>query len=252
MTSDLMHFSSFFYDYITNIQHFSMQQIIIKETSKTHFQSLFQKGQKMLKQLNSLKNENPDKIGIDFLINKYTTEIQESPERFKSSLESHYLLYLFSQLQLFLFKTINYLLLKRPINISEKIISIKTVLDNNKDWDVILEKKIENVILNLFFSGWKEIFDYIFSPLGLHHDITNQEIADLEEFSLLRNLYAHGDGTVTHIYLQKSRGKDIKYGDKIDIDDKYLEKSKRMIFIVLQKIDQKLIKSCPELIHKFQ
>ncbi len=252
MTSDLMHFSKFFLDYITNIQNFNWQQIIIQETSKTHLKSMPQKSQKIINQLKALKKENPDNEGLEFLIKKNEIEMIESPKRFKNSLESHHLLYLFSQLQLFLFKTINYIILKRPNIISEKKISIKFVLDNKYNWNVILEKKIEKVILNLFFKEWKEIFDYLFDPLGLQHGITNQEMVELEEFSLLRNLYAHGDGTVTYIYLQKSKRSDIKYGDKIDFDEKYLEESQRLIFKVLQKIDQKLIISCPELIYKFQ
>lgn len=159
-----------------------------------------------------------------------------------------HLLFLYSEFEQYLFSGIKSLILKYPDSLKEKTITIKQIIEKNKDFDLILQEKAEAVTEQLLRNDFVKFFELISEkPYGFKVELDQSVINELDEFKQLRNAYIHGDGTVSSIYLSKIKDSRLKLGDKIPLDFELIFKEPDLIFSVLSKFDKILLEKIPEL-----
>ncbi len=176
-------------------------------------------------------------------IHKHFTE-----ENLKGFLNRFHLLFLYSEFEQYLFSSIKSLILKYPDLLKEKTISIKQIIEWNKDFDLIIQEKAEAVTEQLLRDDFNKFFQILSEkPYGFKVELEQSIINELNEFKQLRNAYIHGDGTVSLIYLSKIKESRLKLGDKLSLDIELNFKNQNLLFSVLRKFDKILLEKIPEL-----
>jgi hypothetical protein len=138
-----------------------------------------------------------------------------------------------------------FLLLKNPVHLHEKMISVQDLYDLNFDGENVIEELIEKELHDKFYLPYSKIFIYASNKLGIKHKISKNRIIELEEVKLLRNQFVHADGKVNRVYLRKARKPealgvqgDLKIGDEIELSDIILEKVNKVVRTVLNQFDE--------------
>ena len=160
-------------------------------------------------------------------------------EQFYEIENANTLILLFSEFENYLFKCFKFIILKNPSIVGKQTITIKELIEKQGDisliieeiaeesalkkfnLDILLDDIIEKKIHNKFYKGYEEVFHYAEKILGVKYNISKDLIKLLNFFKQVRNIYAHGDGTITRIfmskiknYISKSTMENYKLGNK--------------------------------------
>ena len=127
------------------------------------------------------------------------------------------------------------------------MIKLESIIKNRNNIDNLIQGKIEKVVEQILRLSFTQMFEKINKKFGIDPNITENEFKDLTKLRQLRNLYAHGDGTITQAYLDKVPDSKLKLGNVKEIDLKEIYNLSQTVFIVLNKFDEKLISKFPEL-----
>ncbi len=169
-------------------------------------------------------------------------------ENLKSFLDRFHLLFLYSEFEQFLFSSVKSLILKYPNSLNEKTISIKQILERDKDFDLIIQEKAEAVTEQLLREDFNKFFQILSEkPYGFKVELEKNILNELNEFKQLRNAFIHGDGTVSLIYLSKIKNNNLKLREKLPLGIDLLFKKQNLLFSVLRKFDNTLLDKIPEL-----
>ncbi|MFX0066960.1 MAG: hypothetical protein ACFFC7_32915 [Candidatus Hermodarchaeota archaeon] len=171
----------------------------------------------------------------------------------KSSLKKYLLknrlISLFSEMELYLYRCFRYILLKYPEKMGEKTVKFKQLLfDSNLE--TLKEEIIEKELYNLFYENFKEIFDYAKKKLDIIHNLGNEVLARLQEFKLIRNAFVHGEGTVNYLFYSKTRNKNLKVGESIELTEELLVEAAKVVESCLIEFDKSFVKNFPELLYQ--
>ena len=113
---------------------------------------------------------------------------------------------------------------------------LKLLLKHQLNLNTIIQAKIDKIIEQKLRENYSIFFrKSIHEQLGLKHSLTENEINSLIEFKLLRDLYAHGDGTVTQIYLDKVPNSKVNLGDKLNLTLELIIESYTTVIKILNK-----------------
>ena len=158
--------------------------------------------------------------------------------------------YLYTEFEFYLFKCLKYIYTQKRMDIiEEKQVKIKLLLKHQLNLNTIIQAKIDKIIEQKLRENYSIFFrKSIHEQLGLKHSLTENEINSLIEFKLLRDLYAHGDGTVTQIYLDKVPNSKVNLGDKLNLTLELIIESYTTVIKILNKFDSALIEVYPDLI----
>lgn len=161
----------------------------------------------------------------------------------------NFILFLYSEFQNYLYKWLKYIYEKRPHLLDEKQISIKikSILDNTIDLKREVEYKIDRQIEQNLRKDFNDFFNFIHNKLGIHHNLTEEQILKLKEMEHIRHLFAHGDGTVNHIFLFYISDSEYKIGDKINITIEKSNEFWQKILEIIFSLDESFLISYPEL-----
>ena len=157
------------------------------------------------------------------------------------------LFFVYTELERYLFKSLKYILLKHPNKLKDKMIPLEWILPNDFSKEIIIEKKAEKIIHDLFFKEFGKIFEDIRKFFGIKHCISENEIDTLNEFRQLRNIYIHGDGRVNSTYLSKVKNSILSIGDVLPLNMDIIKSYTRKIIDILINFDEALLKQFPEL-----
>lgn len=177
------------------------------------------------------------------------------------------LILLFSEFENYLFKCFKYILLNNPSIMDNQTITIKELIEKQGDLsliieeiaeenairkfnlDILLDDIIEKKIHNKFYKDYEEVFHYAEKILGIKHNISKDLIKQLNFFKQIRNIYAHGDGTITRIFINKinnfkSKDEMDKYhlGNKFIVEDQDLRDVDDLFMWITSKFDNGLTK----------
>ena len=239
-------FLSSFFEVTT---HFIMLQLLSKESSKVKFKELKASHDETINRIIKAKQLNPSTSeGYNWLIRKYEIARDGTYLDFLEFQNQHYILFLYAQVERYFFQCFKHIMMIRyPDILKENTVSIGTILGRNKNFDVIIEEKVENIIIKLFYSDYKEVLKFAEKKLGIIHDFSEDDILELNKIRALRNLFAHGDGTVTWIYLDKVKDTKLKRGDKVTLTEEIKLNLERKINQLLIKFDQIFLKAYPNM-----
>lgn len=197
-------------------------------------------------------NENKDNLipietkDLKFLLK--ITEFMSSKNLYKF-LNRSLLLFIYSEIEQYFFNCFKYVIIKNsPAILSQKQISIKDIIKSKKNFDLIIEEKAERIIHDQFYKSFKEIFEFSNEFLGIKVDFQEEELKLIEEFRQLRNVYIHGNGKVSLIYLSKIPHSDKNLGESLDISKDIILDYMKPIRYLMEKIDKQLIYQFPEII----
>lgn len=158
------------------------------------------------------------------------------------------LLFLYTEIEQYFFGCFKYAIITNsPAILSKKQVSIKEIIKNNKNFDLIIEEKAERIIHDQFYKNFKEIFEFVYEFLGIKVNFQEEDLKLLEEFRQLRNTFIHGNGKVNLIYLSKIPHSNKKLGDKLDINIEIITDYMKPIREILEKFDEQLLNQFPEL-----
>lgn len=186
--------------------------------------------------------ENKD---LKFILNM--TKAMSSKYMYKF-LNRSLLLFLYSEIEQYFFSCFKYVIITNsPAILSKKQVSIKEIIKNKKNFDLIIEEKAERIIHDQFYKNFIEIFEFVNEFLGIKVKFQEEDLKILEEFRQLRNTFIHGDGKVNLIYLSKLPHSDKKLGDKLEINIEKITDYLKSIREILEKFDEWLLNQFPEL-----
>jgi len=171
-----------------------------------------------------------------------------SHENFQNYNNRNFIQFFYTEFEYYLFKCLKYIYMKKPEILSDKQVKIKLILESGLNLDTIIQAKIDLVIEQQLHENFSKFFDYIHKQLGLECNLNNDEIKGLIEFRQLRNLYAHGDGTITQMYLDKVSKSNLKLGKKVNLTRNTLNRFIILVISVLNNFDKSFINKYPEII----
>jgi len=180
------------------------------------------------------------------------------------------LFFMFSEFENYIFKCFKYIIIRRPEILFEKLISIESIINKIKDLKLDSKDEIENeeyknlllnsiiedfterIIHDKLYDNYEEVFTYAQRVLGIKHNIESRALKLFNLFKQFRNLYSHGDGIISYIFLNKIEkiGYKIKYfklGEKLIVDDELIDDVRSMIFFIGSTFDKAFSSSYPEL-----
>ena len=102
------------------------------------------------------------------------------------------------------------------------------------------------------YENYEEVFTYAQKVLGIKHGIESESLKLFNLFKQFRNLYSHGDGIISYIFLNKVekigyKTKYFKLGEKLIVDNELIDDIRSMIFFMSSVFDKAFIGSYPEL-----
>jgi len=158
------------------------------------------------------------------------------------------LLFLYTEIEQYFFGCFKYAIITNsPAILSKKQVSIKEIINNKKNFDLIIEEKAERIIHDQFYKNFEEIFEFAYEFLGIKVKFQEEDLKILEEFRQLRNAFIHGNGKVNLIYLSKIHYSNKKLGDKLEINIEIITDFMKSIREILEIFDEQLINQFPEL-----
>ena len=189
--------------------------------------------------------------------------------KFKELENISLLFFMFSEFENYIFKCFKYIIIRRPEILFEKLISIENIINKIKDLKLgskdeieneeyknlllnsIIEDFTERIIHDKLYENYEKVFTYAQRVLGIKHNIESRELDLLNLFKQFRNLYSHGDGIISYIFLNKvqkiGKTKDFKLGEKLIVDDELIDDVRIIIFFIGSIFDKAFISSYPEL-----
>ena len=185
------------------------------------------------------------------------------------------LILLFSEFDNYFFKCFKYILTKRPSILNDQKITIKELIEKQGDinliiediaeknalrkfnLDILLDDIIEKKIHNKFYKVYDEVFKYAKNTLTINHNLSDDLIKSLDFYKQIRNIYAHGDGTITRIFRNKIKKissninlNNFQLGNKFIVKDHVLTDIDFILTSITAKFDKALLKKYPELLFK--
>ncbi len=218
-----MTISKFLRTFLINWEKFSqleryLQVIIGHEISKLNYQDEFKKLR-------------------DRWIN--SNEMQDDFLSFQGKL---FIIFLYSEFEQYLFRCIKFILLNQPEILAKEFPEIEDKPE------YFQEERAEKLIHKLSYKKYSEIFNYTKQILKIDHNLNKDDFEKLHEFKQIRNLFAHGDGTITKIFLKRVKESNFKLGDKIKIVDKMTQEIYQIVFKATETFDRALILKYPRLV----
>jgi len=188
-----------------------------------------------------------DDNGLDDLKKEYEMMKHFTKDNLIDFQNRFFLIFIYSEMEQYFFRTLKFTILKHPKIIKEKQIKIDSLL-KKRNIDLIIEEKAEDTIKDLLFKDFSTFFEILSKkPYGFNIQLDDNEINDLDKFNQLRNAYIHGDGLVSLIYLSKIKDSGLKLGEKLPLNEEILIFYFRLVSRILRKFDQELILKFPEL-----
>ena len=177
---------------------------------------------------------------------------------------------MFSEFENYLFKCFKYIIIRRPEILFEKLISIENIINKIKDLkfdfkdeieneeyknlllNSIIEEFTERIIHDKLYENYEKVFTYAQKVLRIKHGIESRALKLFNLFKQFRNLYSHGDGIISYIFLNKVekigyKTKYFKLGEKLIVDNELIDDVRSMIFFISSVFDKAFISSYPEL-----
>ena len=171
----------------------------------------------------------------------------------------HYFLYLFTEFENYLFQIFKYIIKSHPAIIYDKGIQVGDLeqFANNLSIDIVYDIVAEKVIHDELYKKYSKIFKFAKKKLGLNIEFRNEDLSKLEFYKQIRNLYAHGDGTINMIANRRFNSlgskpedlniKSFSIGEKIIVNQEFIEKFRSCIHIFIETCDKSIVIKYPEL-----
>ncbi len=154
-----------------------------------------------------------------------------------------YLIFLYTEIEFYFYKCLRAIYIEDPRKLKGKEIKIDLNLENNKK--TIIEAKAEKEIKK-FLINWNTVFDKTKEhPYSIRHQIKNEDIEMLKEFKQIRNIYAHRNGRVDQIFLDKTPNPKFKLEDKIKLSRVFFDSYEDPIINLMDEFDRAFIKEYP-------
>lgn len=154
----------------------------------------------------------------------------------------------FTGIENYLFKCFYEFYLKYPEKIQNKEIKLKELIDQDFDGQRVLDMVAYDQAEKIHKTPIKDILYEAKVSHGIDHHIKSQEIDRLEALKQIRNIFTHGDGTITRRYLKKVNPSGYKLGEKYKLSLEMVDYYQSLALEVLKRFDKALIDKYPDFI----
>lgn len=120
---------------------------------------------------------------------------------------------------------------------------MKYCFTKTSESEIQTEKETEDLMRN----PWKKIFEGFKTLHRLNHNLNSNLINELQKFKIIRNLFAHGNGTINKKYLNNFPNSNQKFGEKLNLTTKLIYKYFNLSSEIIAYFDDALLKIFPEL-----
>jgi len=108
--------------------------------------------------------------------------------------------------------------------------------------EVKAEKQTVGFIMR---NNWQKIFNSF--RAFINHTINDNLIKELDKFRIIRNLFAHGNGTINQNYLNYFPNSSQRFGDRLDLTTDLIYKYQNLSSEIIIFFDDALLQIFPEL-----
>ena len=113
--------------------------------------------------------------------------------------------------------------------------------------NTISEPEAEQETINFTMkNSWDTKFQLI--KAFVNHNVKTGMIKHLDDYRIIRNLFTHGDGTITHSYIKRFNKSDTQLGRRLKLSCNLVFLYYSIITVVLTEFDDVLVKEFSELI----
>jgi len=166
-----------------------------------------------------------------------------------------------TEFEKYLYKCFKFIILQRPNIINKKSITVEEFkMLQEPNLEIVQGLAAEHFLHDLFYKNYMLVFERAIDPLGIKHEIKEEQINLLQGIKLIRNQYIHADGKITSLFLKKLNElnisgknlgiKKLELNSKIELNQKILSFITYTLLVIGLMFDKKLIESYPQLIAK--
>lgn len=154
----------------------------------------------------------------------------------------------YTEFENYVYKCIREILVSSPGKMSNRQISIGTIIKYNYEAKRILEFKAEKVVEELLKEPFNSIFKKIDEDYDIKHNTTKEEVQELNKFYQIRNLFAHRSGIIDKRFLDNFGEGKYKEGDLLKLELTEINEYCQLIENLLYKFDHALGIAYPKLV----
>jgi hypothetical protein len=137
-----------------------------------------------------------------------------------------FLIFTYSEMEQYFFRCMNYCIIKTGVS------------------EIQAEKETVDFIMR---NNWEKIFEGFKTLHRLNHNLNSNLIDELQKFKIIRNLFAHGNGTINQKYLNNFPNSNQKFGEKLNLIPELIFKYFNLSSEIIAYFDDALLKIFPEL-----
>lgn len=137
-----------------------------------------------------------------------------------------FLVFTYSEMEQYFFRCMNYCIIKTGVS------------------EIQAEKETVDFIMR---NNWQKIFDGFKTLHRLNHNLNSNLINEVQKFRIIRNLFAHGNGTINQKYLNHFPNSNQRFGEKLNLTTKLINKYFNLSSEIIAYFDDALLKIFTEL-----
>lgn len=122
--------------------------------------------------------------------------------------------------------------------------SLRFLMIKNSLTEKEAEKQTMEVIMK---NSWYKIFDIFKNMFKINYTINSKLIQELQNYKFIRNVFVHGNGTVTQRFLRKFPSSNLSVGDTYILETENIFYYSGVLFDIISPFDEILLKNHPEI-----
>lgn len=165
-------------------------------------------------------------------------------EYIEEYLYKNHLFLTYSLFEHYLYSILNEIYNKFPEKLDKQSVLLSDLRKKSKE--EILQEKIDNMITTEILQGNAITMMANLKKLGnINHNLTRDEIEKLYRIQQIRNLWAHSNGIVNTIFINRLGDSSLKMGEKFTLSKNIVKEAQKQITLIIEKIDKRFVEISP-------
>lgn len=188
------------------------------------------------------------KVNEDFMDRAYhRPNIVEKLNEYR---HSNFVQFIYNEFENYIYNCIKAVLISSPGKMTDKKITIGDLIKYDYDAERVIEFKVENVVEKLLRAPIKSVLEDIEKDYNIKHNLSKEELQNLNRFSEIRNLFAHRRGIIDKKFIKNMGKKKYQEGIFLKLGSIEFHEYYQFIKIISTKFDQALGIAYPNLVSK--
>jgi hypothetical protein len=181
-------------------------------------------------------------------LEEHEFQVPNTLDKFKEFQLRNFVQFYYTEFENYIYKCIREILVSSPGKMSKKQISIGEIIKYNYDAKRIIEFKAERVVEDLLKKPFKRIFEIIDEEYNIKHNLTKEELRELNKFYQIRNIFAHRSGIIDKRFIDNFGEEKYKEGDLLKLKSTEINDYCQLIENLLYEFDHALSIAYPNFV----